>query len=212
MKRKLKKEELGYIAGILDGEGGISLKRQATTGRRSFATLIQVTSTNQDMLYFLKKKLGGYIYKHSWKYSIEHNLKKSWVWHLRQYKEVQKLLKSVLHLLIIKRKQAKLVLRYIELHWYGECNTHDTTRYPKQLAKKELKVFLKLWEVNSRGAKARKPIIPEIKHFRVFLRKCIKCGRPINETEKRKNRYINKSLCYKCNIKKYGHEVYKREK
>lgn len=206
----MKKEVLGYIAGILDGEGGISLKRNISGGRRCFTTLIQVTSTNEDMLCFLKRKLGGGIYKHSWKYSIEHNLKKSWVWHLRQYREVEKLLKHVLPLLIIKKKQALLVLKYIKLHWFGEFNAHNTTRYPKQLMKKELKIFLKLWKINSRGARLRKPIIPEAKHFRTLFRLCTKCKRAIKET-KEKNRYSDKSLCYKCNIRKNGKDFYRKD-
>lgn len=207
MKRRLKKEELGYIAGILDGEGSISLKRQRSIGRRCFGTFIQVTSTNQDILYFLKRKLGGGVYNHSHKYSINHNLKKSWVWHLRQHREIESLLKKLLPYLIIKKKHALLMLKYIKMHWYGTLNAHDVWKYPKRLMKKELKIFLKLWDLNARGAKMRKPPIPEAKYFKNLLHRCRLCKREIRET-KIKKAYVDITLCYKCNIKIYGHKVY----
>lgn len=209
-RKKLTKENWGYIAGILDGEGSFTLRRQKSSRRRCFSTFVQVTSTDQKMLYFLKRKLGGGVYKHSQKYSIEHNRKPSWVWQLRRYKEVESLINKVVHLLLIKKKQAELLLRYIRLHWYSGLTAHDVNRYPKQLMRKELTVFLKLWDMNSRGVKQRKPIMPEAHHFMNLFHKCRLCKSGLHETKKKKE-YIDISLCHKCHNKQYGYRIYSKK-
>ena len=51
----MKKTDLAYIAGIIDGEGTISL----SLNKRSYRIMVTVTNTNEWLIQRLKFMLGG---------------------------------------------------------------------------------------------------------------------------------------------------------
>jgi hypothetical protein len=193
--------KIGYMAGIIDGEGSVSLRR-SNNNRRSFNPMIQVTNTNKEMLNWINANFSGAVYKHTWGHYGKHkNEKAAWLWQLKNHNDVEDFLKLIYPYLIIKKKQAELVLKYIDLHWHGNFNAKNTAYYPENLAKKELKIFLDLWKLNSRGMKARKPIIPDLSLF--GYTKCKECELPIRI--KKDNKKQEKDMCSNCNKKKYGY-------
>lgn len=69
-------EELYYLAGLIDGEGTISLSKRHSKERFK-APAISMSSTTYELVQYLKDNYGGHISKH--KVYQEHH-KQSWVW------------------------------------------------------------------------------------------------------------------------------------
>ena len=199
---KLNDLEIGYIAGIIDGEGSISLKRQSR--RRSLGLFIQVTNSNKAMLKWLQQKIDGGIYPHSSTYSDgSKNRLDAWIWQLRKRDDVKSLLNQLLPVLIIKKRHAELMLEFIEVHWAEGTNPKDTTKYPEDTMKKEIEIFSEMWELNSRGKDKRKfPPLQE-KDFGA-IRRCKECNNAMSPQKRINSKKPDESLCCTCNKKKFG--------
>ena len=76
--------QIGYIAGIIDGEGSVCLTRNAPNEHRSPA--LSVSSTTKEMLDYLKENLGGSI-STAKKYKESH--KDAWHWNIRGNKAIE---------------------------------------------------------------------------------------------------------------------------
>ena len=73
--KKIKSQDLYYIAGLIDGEGTVSLiKRNKNEGRSPY---ISVSSTTPELVYFLHETLGGRVQSKT-KYQQHH--KDTWDW------------------------------------------------------------------------------------------------------------------------------------
>lgn len=71
--------DLAYAAGLLDGEGTVTLSKNNSSDK--FRTpAITMSSTTYALLEFMKNSFGGNIVNH--KIYKDHH-KQSWVWHLR---------------------------------------------------------------------------------------------------------------------------------
>lgn len=101
---------LEYLAGLVDGEGYIGIRRCTTKGDRSlipeFKPTMVVTNTNYRLMEILKSQFSGSICKRkraneTWKdaYSFEFNRT-----------EIRRVLPLIVDKLIIKKEQAKLAL------------------------------------------------------------------------------------------------------
>jgi len=121
----MKKQDLYYTAGIIDGEGSVLLSRIHTGKTRS--PVISVSSTTYDILLYLKETFGGSISKH--KVYKEHH-KQSWSWKICYNKalefcnDIYPYLKEP-----IKRKRAKLITEK-----YKDC-TPRNGKYTNNLIK-----------------------------------------------------------------------------
>ena len=105
----IKETELAYLAGLLDGEGTISLTSKLRKyGYRYFQPRICITNTKIEMLNFCKDKFGGLIYISAKANSVE-NRRTAYRWSLSGDKACL-LLASILPFLTIKKQQAQLVL------------------------------------------------------------------------------------------------------
>lgn len=69
-------EELYYLAGLIDGEGTITLTRH-NKHRKYRSPTISCSSTTYQIVEYLKQNYGGYICKHK-TYKAHH--KQSWSW------------------------------------------------------------------------------------------------------------------------------------
>ncbi len=104
----MNKIELAYTAGIIDGEGWISIKnRQIKNGYRNYCLKVGVASTNEPIINWLKGNYGGSICF----VKSRGNRKDKWVWDLAT-KQASELLKLVLPYLKIKNPQAELALKF----------------------------------------------------------------------------------------------------
>src|SRR3990167_1487725 len=139
-----------YLAGIIDGEGTIRIgcARHKKWNIR-YSAAMSVGMTNEEIIDLLVKCFGS-------KKRIERvpNRKLIYRWGTSGNKTIPTILKQFLPYLIVKKKQAELVIRF--------CEERQTTgfRRNKGLPKKELqrreRLYLKVKALNAVGAAATK--------------------------------------------------------
>ena len=105
--------DAAYLAGIIDGEGYIGIKRMQPKNMKSVAyrARIQVRMTDEPAIKFLRDTLGGMYYRERqskkgrkilYCYQVSDRAAESVLW-------------SVINYLRVKRKQAELVLEFRDL-------------------------------------------------------------------------------------------------
>jgi hypothetical protein len=112
---KLSKEDRAYIAGIIDGEGCITISRKlscdGTKGGIQYRLYVQVANTNVDLINFLKTVTGlgnvGYGESKNKKH------KPYYRWGLWSIQATQ-LLRQITPHLVVKHRQAMLGIKFIE--------------------------------------------------------------------------------------------------
>lgn len=130
---KLKKVELGYVAGIIDGEGSIGLYHECRCGYDNFHPFISITNVDKKMLEYIQKKIGfGHVRLHvksenknhstTYRYCIE-NIIQSYIFCI-----------TLEPYLITKKRQAKDMIKY--------CKIKERI-INKKISKKKGKVLLK---------------------------------------------------------------------
>jgi hypothetical protein len=125
MNKNINPIAIGYMAGMIDGEGGIYLlKVKRNKGFTRFVPRIEIFNTNKEALTYLQKEFQcGRLYPNhrgNW-------LSKKPVWYLRILKlnDVYMILKTVAPYLHVKKKMADLMIRYLEIRF----------RHPKHVFK-----------------------------------------------------------------------------
>lgn len=130
--------EKAYIAGIIDGEGTVTLTRQHV--REMYSPEVSVANTNLQLLLWLKEKIGGYIRKKVRKLPQHHQ---AYTWTVRDNRAIS-LLKIVEKLLIVKRSHSELITRnYKKL-------TPRNGKYTAEQARKKLELVAAIKKLNSR--------------------------------------------------------------
>ncbi|MDP2730270.1 MAG: LAGLIDADG family homing endonuclease [Dehalococcoidales bacterium] len=107
----MKKTDFAYVAGIIDGEGSISIYRmlsRSSKRRMRYSLLVTVTNTNEWLIQWLKMSFGGSICK---VIPRQTNWKPQYRWSLstRQAADFLKLIKPYLHL---KRPEAEIAIAF----------------------------------------------------------------------------------------------------
>lgn len=137
--KKDKQTKLAYAAGIIDGEGCIRIvTRKPRYGRSAqHSLMLQVAQKDGILMDWLYGVFGGMIYLKNKKTDGT-----DWIyeWRVMDNKAAE-VLKQVLPLLTVKRKQAELALRF-QTHKTGAGNYGDG-RY-KPLSENELQLREKL--------------------------------------------------------------------
>ena len=111
---KLENWQLAYIAGIIDGEGSLGLSRQ--TNREACKPLIRVVMTNKECIHFLHAATG------IGNFNIDtppEPRKTAYRWSIGDRLEIYVLLKTVCPYLIVKKKQADVMLEFVERRIQG---------------------------------------------------------------------------------------------
>ena len=143
---KLHLKDAAYIAGILDGEGCITLsKKKDPTMKLGYGLRphIMVTNTNKSLIKYLRDTTDlGIIYEGKLT-NPKHKPNFRWqLWSL----QAQSLLKEVLPYLLIKRKQAELLLEYID-----RCSGKKGGFLSASMLKYQAKTCDKMRKLNKRG-------------------------------------------------------------
>lgn len=123
--RQLTPTELAYLAGIIDGEGTITIIRATKKWRENTRVVltptVQVHNTNENLLRWLSDKLGMVVFSRDRRLStmprnqpIKSTPKTSYSMNIVGYR-CFRLLQAIEPYLIIKREQAATVIRFIEL-------------------------------------------------------------------------------------------------
>ena len=128
-----------YIAGIIDGEGTITLVRKHIN--ENYSPEVSVANTNLNLLNWLKKKTDGGVILKKQKRSERHS--DAYTWKLRGNKALD-LLSKVQELLIIKKQHAELLLRN-----YKEY-TPRNGRYTSEQLQNKMKLVAEIRKLNSR--------------------------------------------------------------
>jgi transposase-like protein len=146
---KLSGIKRGYIAGILDGEGTFSIyEDKHSWGKRSPRIFpeISVNNTNKDLIYLLVKDFG-FRYRGCHYNDRLPNRKKLYRASIRRFIDVETMLQHVSALLIIKRKQAEILKRFIQLRKTKLKHGVKTKDYGEE----EKELIRQIRELNKRG-------------------------------------------------------------
>ena len=114
-----------YLAGILDGEGGININYSGPT-RDCYRMRVYVVNTDLRLIKWLKSKFGGYIYRRKTK----EGYKTKWEWYHYDDKSTE-LLKECMPYLIVKKEQAELAIAFRDT----VNNEHKLSEETKSLRK-----------------------------------------------------------------------------
>jgi len=133
--------EAAYLAGLIDGEGTVSITKQKQYKRKLFALRpwLIVSNTNAPLILFLKRNYGGSIHRQKQRGNSKPELR----WQVLEQKEIKNILVRVFPYLRIKKVRAKLLLRFL-----------ISREKRKPYSKRELAIFEKIKYLNRRGIKA----------------------------------------------------------
>ncbi|MFA5271690.1 MAG: LAGLIDADG family homing endonuclease [Candidatus Omnitrophota bacterium] len=127
-----------YLAGIVDGEGTVTLSRHHK--HETPAPLVSISNTSLKLLIWIRRKCGGIIT--SKKISKLHHTQ-SYVWRLRQNSALC-FLNEIKKYLIVKKEQAELITKE-----YKRV-TSRTGKYTAQLLRKKEKLVNEIRALNQR--------------------------------------------------------------
>jgi len=109
--------ELGFVVGLIEGEGCVGLQLHSAGGRSKSKHLeiyVSIDNTKKELLEHLQKVLGcGRVYRHMKSSRPDH--KEQFCLRVLKQKDQKALLKRILPYLIIKNRVAKLALEYLHL-------------------------------------------------------------------------------------------------
>jgi len=141
--------EAAYIAAFIDGEGTISIrkyKRKSMVGGMRYNSVVEMNNTDVGVMQYLRSLIGParyYIFKQQ-----QENRKKCYRFTVPS--NVQRwLLASILPYLVIKKRQAEIVLQFLSL--LGE---KDHGQEDANLARRE-QLYQEVHDLNHRGINKR---------------------------------------------------------
>jgi O-phosphoseryl-tRNA(Cys) synthetase len=146
--KKLTPEEAAYLAGVIDGEGTISLTRKHRGEHRQL--MVSISNTEQPLLKYVKKIIGAGRITNKRTYQINHTPSVTYAISNRQALDVLEQVRP--YLKTYKAKRAQLILRsYIRL-------TPRNGKYTQALLK-ERDIFIeKFLRLNPRQQSLIKPL------------------------------------------------------
>lgn len=105
----MKKTDLAYMAGIVDGEGSISLVLM----KKTLTLVVQVTNTNEWLIQSIKMCFGGAV-RLAKPLQPEKNWKPTYRWVVTSMQALE-FLKLVYPYLRLKKSQAEIAIKFLEL-------------------------------------------------------------------------------------------------
>ena len=126
--KKLKKEDAAYIAGIIDGEGTITLSVKQKGGTEHLA--VTVSNTELPLLLYLSKVIGAGKVTNKKTYKAHHSL--SYTYNLFNRQALDLLAQVGCYLKTYKAKRARLVLAH-----YISVTVRNGRYTPQQKLKRE---------------------------------------------------------------------------
>ena len=140
-----------YLAGIIDGEGYISIRPDFCHSRSHYKPMIKIALTDKTayLLFEIKELLGGHIHKRT--FSASQNFNDAYCWEVQTFDAVKKVLDYVRPYLILKKKQADIVNELIKTKSDTiSANGTFTKIHPQILAKRQ-RLYNLVKELNKRG-------------------------------------------------------------
>lgn len=141
--------EWGYLAGMIDGEGGMNLTRMRARNKHPtwfyYEPSIRVFGTNKDAITSIARDFGGNLSNFD---NSGLGTKRMYVAYWQAQAKVAEVLRNVIPSLRIKRKQAELLLEYAE-------SRLNRPRHKAPLTAREDEIHFLIKELNKEGGKTR---------------------------------------------------------
>jgi hypothetical protein len=102
--------EAGYIAGLIDGEGSLDIRRRKRQTVEWLGPRVRVANTNLECLVWLVERLGGNIYPTNTK---RPNCQVCYHYELENAQVIKALLFRIAPFLIIKKEKAEMLTAFI---------------------------------------------------------------------------------------------------
>jgi len=107
---------LAYIAGLLDGEGYIGIRKASWKKYRHLKLLVQITNSDKEVIEWIKNTSQTLVKSGFIDVLPAKNTRKArYVFKLEGMKGIKRFLQMLLPYLRIKRKQAEMALKYISI-------------------------------------------------------------------------------------------------
>ena len=154
-------EKIAYLAGIVDGEGCICMTRGFSSRKASgptFKIRLTICSTSLVLLDWLVVNFGGNYTKKALKIGMENKHSKSYNWNIHCDKAGQ-IIEMVLPYLVIKKRQAELVLAYRKIQKLGIKTCPGVSIVPMALRDE---IFENLKFLNRRGPESVETNTPNL--------------------------------------------------
>jgi hypothetical protein len=117
----LEHDDAVYLAGLIDGEGMITINFYGTRPRPRMRPLISIANTDKDLITWVRTRLGGVTLK----YRGEKARYDLYTVQIARLLDVKSLLEQILPFLKAKKKQAELVLKWCEKRLQGTWRDYD---------------------------------------------------------------------------------------
>lgn len=132
------KVERAYLAGIVDGEGTVTLMRHHKN--ETPIPCVSVANNNLELLQWIKNRVGGCISSKR-VYSPHH--KKSYAWVAKQDRALR-ILDEIKQYLLVKKPQTDLITKKYK------SVTHRAGKYTPAMLKKKMELVAKIRKLNQR--------------------------------------------------------------
>lgn len=133
-------KQIGYFAGIIDGEGHIRIVRSRENGHEYYAPLIGITNTDRALIEKCMQifRSGQFYIKE--RASPKH--KTTYVYVIASVKGVKQILTQIIDDLVTKKKRAEIVLEFIKV---------KEAKMTLGVDQKEIELYDKMTHLNERG-------------------------------------------------------------
>lgn len=139
--------ERAYIAGIVDGEGSVSMCLRNTKPKH-YDVKVSISNSSKQLIDYLKN-LFPLFNIFTQKDKRNKNWKRRYELYSSSLKNIKIFLESILPFLIVKKEQARLLLEYIEIRNKVFSRGSHQSIHPQR----ENEIYFQLKEINQKGRK-----------------------------------------------------------
>jgi len=152
-KTEPKDTECAYLAGLIDGEGSISIFASSSTTKGKvyfrYRLILLVYNTNQECLQWIKTRFGGCVRLVSRERNISDLTRKPYyVWETG-WQHAADILRRVIPYMVIKEKQASLFLEFA-----STCKKWGRSGVPFEIINRRNEIAETMKGLNKRGRDA----------------------------------------------------------
>lgn len=146
---RLSKTQAAYIAGVIDGDGYIGLSKKRTLDQRSgysYRPVVSVSNTKVELLFWLEQITGVGSICAMKRSNLAH--KQAFIWQTWSQRAAD-ILRLILPYLILKKKQAELMVSYTEKH--GGSNRKGINGLTRAQHTDQARFHARMAKLNKRG-------------------------------------------------------------
>jgi len=135
-----------YVAGLLDGEGSLEIRRD----NRKHEARIRVCLTNKELIDWLYNSFGGYLSERKFN---DNRWNDAYVWCIKGTKKVSPFIEKVYPYLKIKKEHAGVIKRFLKTFNSNsyELINNSYKQLKNEVIEKREKYYYEIKELNKRG-------------------------------------------------------------